>query len=1159
MRAANDLTVAKALAREPAEHLHPEDVEGSFVDIRGERFYHLAHYDAIPPFFMSIVSDSDHWLFISSNGGLTAGRNDPDHALFPYYPEDRIHDSCEHTGSKTIVRVVGDTGAVLWEPFSGQDGGRYRVSRHLYKSAYGNKIILEEENHDLELSFSYGWMTSERFGFVRSARLVNRRAEAVAAELLDGIQNVLPCGVTRRFQSEYSTLVDGYKRTELEPTTGLALFRLSSIPVDRPEPSEALRVNTAWSAGLETEARLLSSVQLDAFRRGAPIAQETDIRGRRGAYFVKASLNLPAGSKKEWKIAADVNQDAAGVKLILRDLYSVDDIAAKIDDDVARGTENLEKIVAAADGLQLTGDEPANCRHLSNALFNVMRGGIPTDGYWISSADFKLSISKANRPVAEKHGAFLSGLPEMLLHRELLARVREEGDADLERLASEYLPLTFSRRHGDPSRPWNSFEIKVKDEHGRKVLSYQGNWRDIFQNWEALSVSFPGFVESMIFKFLDSSTADGYNPYRVSSDGYDWETVDPHDPWSYIGYWGDHQVIYLLKLLEQARRHYPGRLHGLLSRAVFSYANVPYSILPYESLLADPRNTITFDSAAHAKIMNRASEVGSDGKALLRRDGTLARANLAEKILLVLLTKLANYVPEAGIWMNTQRPEWNDANNALVGAGASMVTLYYLRRFLVFARELLSPHPREEIELSAELASFFEQVCVALERFLPLLASPISDRQRKAILDELGRAGSQYREKLYAQGLSAERRRLPAAQVRAFCDAALLHLDHSIRANRRDDGLYHAYNLMTIAPDEIGIRRLHEMLEGQVAVLSSGALTPAESLALLEALRNSSLYRGDQNSYILYPDRPLPRFLQKNNLPQCEVEKSKLLMAMLERGDRRIVVRDVEGAIHFNASFSNAAVLQQALRQLTEGGLRQLAEKEEQQVLDLYEKVFDHQSFTGRSGTFYKYEGLGCIYWHMVSKLLLAVRETLEQAVESGADDSTLQQMRGHYLSIYEGLGVHKPPALYGAIPTDPYSHTPAFAGAQQPGMTGQVKEDFIARMGEMGVHVERGELAFVPEFMCGTEFLSRPKEFRCWDVRGKPKTVRLPEGTMAFTYCQVPVVAHRVGPPHIRVTFADGSSQLVDGLKLDAALSSAVFERLGAIQQLDVFYGFEI
>ena len=49
-------------------------------------------------------------------------------------------------------------------------------------------------------------------------------------------------------------------------------------------------------------------------------------------------------------------------------------------------------------------------------------------------------------------------------------------------------------------------------------------------------------------------------------------------------------------------------------------------------------------------------------------------------------------------------------------------------------------------------------------------------------------------------------------------------------------------------------------------------------------------------------------------------------------------------------------------------------------ILDIYEEMFDHQSFTGRSGTFYGYEGLGSIYWHMVSKLLLVVEECFFKA-----------------------------------------------------------------------------------------------------------------------------------------------------------------------------------
>jgi len=129
----------------------------------------------------------------------------------------------------------------------------------------------------------------------------------------------------------------------------------------------------------------------------------------------------------------------------------------------------------------------------------------------------------------------------------------------------------------------------------KRLLNYQGNWRDIFQNWEALALSFPGYVESMIFKFACASTADGNNPYRIMRDGFDWEVLDPHDAWSFIGYWGDHQVVYLTKLLEVSARYHPGAIPDLLTRRVFTYANVPYRIKPYSALLQDPHNTIEFD------------------------------------------------------------------------------------------------------------------------------------------------------------------------------------------------------------------------------------------------------------------------------------------------------------------------------------------------------------------------------------------------------------------------------------------------------------------------------------------------------------------------------------------------------------------------------------
>ena len=146
---------------------------GSYRSLMGEMYYQIAHYDQMPPFFMSLVSSSDHWLFISSSGGLTAGRTNANSALFPYETEDKITAHSELTGGKTIIRVMRNGRFSLWHPFSKQYAGVYRCDRHLYKNIPGNKLVFEEINHDLGLTLRISWRTSDRFGFVRSCWLQN--------------------------------------------------------------------------------------------------------------------------------------------------------------------------------------------------------------------------------------------------------------------------------------------------------------------------------------------------------------------------------------------------------------------------------------------------------------------------------------------------------------------------------------------------------------------------------------------------------------------------------------------------------------------------------------------------------------------------------------------------------------------------------------------------------------------------------------------------------------------------------------------------------------------------------------------------------------------------------------------------------------------------
>ena len=172
----------------------------------------------------------------------------------------------------------------------------WRIRRNLYKNFRGNKLIFEEINDDLALTFRYGWFNSDRFGFIRRAWLANSARTRARIEVLDGIQNIMPCGTSSQFNLEYSTLLDAYKRSEIIAETGIGLFRLSAIPVDRPEPAEALRTNAVWSTGLKAKAHLLSSVQLERFRQGLPLRAETGVRGERGAYFIYSRVVCVPGT-----------------------------------------------------------------------------------------------------------------------------------------------------------------------------------------------------------------------------------------------------------------------------------------------------------------------------------------------------------------------------------------------------------------------------------------------------------------------------------------------------------------------------------------------------------------------------------------------------------------------------------------------------------------------------------------------------------------------------------------------------------------------------------------------------------------------------------------------------------------------------------------------
>jgi hypothetical protein len=453
--------------------------------------------------------------------------------------------------------------------------------------------------------------------------------------------------------------------------------------------------------------------------------------------------------------------------------------------------------------------------------------------------------------------------------------------------------------------------------------------------------------------------------------------------------------------------------------------------------------------------------------------------------------------------------------------------------------------------MSVEIGAWLAAVTSALRHDAGLVGHELDDTRRRQVVDELGGAFAAYRSRVYDGGFTGVGS-VSTAAIGELCEVATLHLDDTIRRNRRPDGLFHSYNLIEFSDDgsAAAVKHLHEMLEGQVAVLGAGVLTAPEQAEVVDALFGSDMYRSDQRSFMLYPARRPPSFMEKNLVDPDDVAGNPLLRSLVEAGDDAVLVLDADGRYRFSSDFTNAADLVAALDRLAGDPLwRDLVAEGRHSAVATYEKVFHHRAFTGRSGTMYGYEGIGSIYWHMVAKLLVAVQEAVVEARAAGEPAETVARLVDAYWRVRSGLGFNKTAVEYGAFPTDPYSHTPAHAGAQQPGMTGQVKEELLTRLLEVGVRVESGEILFDPVLLRADEFCDGAEGWPVIGVDGTSREIELSSGSLGLTLCQVPfVVTATPGDPGVEVVFTDGTKQRTAGLHIDRETSRAIFRRSGEI-----------
>ena len=109
-----------------------------------------------------------------------------------------------------------------------------------------------------------------------------------------------------------------------------------------------------------------------------------------------------------------------------------------------------------------------------------------------------------------------------------------------------------------------------------------------------------------------------------------------------------------------------------------------------------------------------------------------------------------------------------------------------------------------------------------------------------------------------------------------------------------------------------------------------------------------------------------------------------------------------------------------------------------------------------------------------------------------------------------------------------------------------------IVKWGELGVVVKDGRLSFMPRILRKSLFLKGAGQFDFFNVKGETVSLELSAKSLAFTFCQIPIV-YTLGKSSMIEVHSGGKSHSIEGESLDMAWTEKVFTRRDDIEQIHV------
>ena len=808
--------------------------------------YVIRDYQRKPPFSSFLPGIAGPlgvpvWCYYNNRGqGVCSfGAQDKEHAIMEFSPTRQAYRDVARTGFRTFFKVNGTYRELFTQ------------NRDMHIGMGELEITCEQDS--LRASAVYFGVPGERTAaLARVLTVANAGTEPLALELLDGMPELIPYGVSHENLKEMNNLAQAWMRVE-DGSQGTACFRVRASMEDTAQVSRVEGCNfcLAW----DEEGTLLRPLVQPELVFGA----DTSLAVPEG--FARAPLAAlrAAPQQTENRFPCCFLPKTAvlgpGEALCVYSLYGQAEDKGRVAALAERITggdwfeEKRRQAAALVDGLCA----PVSCRTADPVfdaycrqtyLDNALRGGVPTffqDGG--KSVPFYL----------------------------------------------------YSRKHGDPEREYNAFSLG-----GEYYAQGNGNFRDVNQNRRCDILFTPRLGAENIYTFFDLLQTDGYNPLVLTASTYtlaekvlpgilarvpegrrdeaaqlltkpftpgvlamaaeDWGMGEgdaqaltaaalcaaDHEPNAEFkeGYWCDHWT-YNLDLIESFLSVYPEGEEELLfaqrryrwyeSRAVVRPRAERYHMTP-----SGLRQYHALDEEAKAEVKRKWVHTAG---------GEEARSTLMEKLLLLCAVKTATLdAAGMGVEMEGGKPGWYDALNGLPGLlGSSMAESCELARLLAFTRRALGRRAGQ-VELYGEIAALVEQAAEILA------GEPDAFRR----WDRLNTAKERYRAQTDF-GFSGARRSLGRKALTELLGRMEEAVRSGIRAAVKLGGgicpTYFTFEAAGVAggqdgpmPTGLTPRPLPLFLEGPVRWLKLDA-PRAEKAELARQVRESALYDQELGMY----------------------------------------------------------------------------------------------------------------------------------------------------------------------------------------------------------------------------------------------------------------------------------------------------------------------